>query len=599
MKKNNKIVPDTSVIIEGKLTEAIASGQLKEAEIIVPEMVLDELQGQANRGLEIGFNGLNEIKKLREVSEKNKKIKLSIVGRRPTEEEIRLAKKGRIDALIRDVAYKNEATLFTADLVQAEVAKANGIDVNYVEKKLKKLSFEKFLDKDTMSLHFKEGTKPFAKKGKPGNVKLVDLENKVYADKDIKEMKDEIIYTARQKGGQFEINKNGADVIQLGQYRIAITGHPFSNSNEITIVRPTVKLKIDDYKPSGKLIERLEKKAEGVLIAGPPGSGKSTFAASVADFYLKQNKIIKTLESPRDLQVSKEINQYAPLNGSMVNSAEVLLLVRPDYTIFDEMRKTSDFRVFIDMRLSGIGMIGVVHASDPINAVQRFIGRTELGMIPHIMDTVIFIKYGKIEKIYYLELRVKVPTGMVEQDLARPVVEIRDFETGKLEYEIYTYGEENVVIPVKEEETPPMEKLAREKILEEIKKYDKKAEIGSIKGRRITVLVDNEKIPKLIGKNGRNIEKVEKKLNLSIDVQPKVETFGKEINFQVGETGAYILLKFDKKHVGENANIYLDGEYLFTATIGRNGEIKISKSSDLGSEIIKAVSTKKKLKIFV
>ncbi|MCD6398331.1 MAG: Flp pilus assembly complex ATPase component TadA, partial [Candidatus Aenigmarchaeota archaeon] len=343
----------------------------------------------------------------------------------------------------------------------------------------------------------------------------------------------------------------------------------------------------------------IKESAEGVLIAGPPGSGKSTFAASIAEFYLKQNKIVKTLESPRDLQVPPEINQYTSLNGNMMNSAEVLLLVRPDYTIFDEMRKTSDFKVFIDMRLSGIGMVGVVHASDPVNAVQRFIGRTELGMIPHIIDTVIFIKYGRIEKIYYLELKVKVPTGMVEQDLARPVVEIRDFETDVLEYEIYTYGEENIVVPIIKEEKNPVESLARDKILEEIRKYDKHAEIGSIKGKRVVIKVSNDKIPKIIGRNGKNIEKIEKHLNLSIDVHPKVETFGKEIKFDIGETGAYIVLSFKKAFIGKNANIYADNKYLFTATIGKNGEIKISKNSYLGKEIIRIISSKKEIKVFV
>jgi len=37
---------------------------------------------------------------------------------------------------------------------------------------------------------------------------------------------------------------------------------------------------------------------------------------------------------------------------------------------------------------------------------------------------------------------------MFEQDLARPVIEIRDFEDNTLEYEIYTFGEENVIVPV-------------------------------------------------------------------------------------------------------------------------------------------------------
>jgi len=37
---------------------------------------------------------------------------------------------------------------------------------------------------------------------------------------------------------------------------------------------------------------------------------------------------------------------------------------------------------------------------------------------------------------------------MVERDLARPVVEVRDFMNEKLEYEIYTFGEQTIVMPV-------------------------------------------------------------------------------------------------------------------------------------------------------
>ncbi|MCD6367750.1 MAG: Flp pilus assembly complex ATPase component TadA [Candidatus Aenigmarchaeota archaeon] len=598
MTKVKKIVPDTSAIINGKISEMIENGELKSAEIIIPEMVLDELQAQANRGLEIGFIGLDEIKKLREFSEKKKGITVSIVGRRPTEEEIRLAKKGRIDALIRDVAERNNAILCTADLVQAEVARANGIDVLFIEKKVKKFPFEKYLDKSTMSLHFKDGARPFAKRGKPGKFKLVVLEDRPWSENEIKKMAEDIIYIARQKRGQFEIHRPGVDVIQVGEYRIAITTPPFSSGYEITVVRPIVKLTIEDYKPSKKLMDRIEKKAEGIIIAGSPGSGKTSFASSLAEFYLRKGKIVKTLESPRDLQVPPEINQYGSLGGSMVNSADVLLLVRPDYTIFDEMRNTSDFKVFVDMRLSGIGMVGVVHASDPISAIQRFIGRTELGMIPHIIDTVIFIKAGKIEKIYYLDLKVRVPSGMTEEDLARPLVEIRDFETDKLEYEIYTYGEENVVVPVEERQTTPVEELAKKKIIEELVKYDKSAEV-EISGGRAIVKVSNKVIPRLIGKNGKNIEKIEKRLGIKIDVQPKVKTLGNEIEFEIGETGAYVILSFDKKYVGKNANIYVDGEYLFTATVGKNKEIRISKNSVLGKKLIDYIAMKKDIKVFV
>ncbi|MCX8176048.1 MAG: ATP/GTP-binding protein, partial [Candidatus Bathyarchaeota archaeon] len=78
---------------------------------------------------------------------------------------------------------------------------------------------------------------------------------------------------------------------------------PFSDGLEVTIVKPIVKLKLEDYKLSEKLTARLKEKAEGILIAGPPGSGKTTFASSLAEFYMSQGKIVKTLEAPRDLQV--------------------------------------------------------------------------------------------------------------------------------------------------------------------------------------------------------------------------------------------------------------------------------------------------------
>ena len=90
--------------------------------------------------------------------------------------------------------------------------------------------------------------------------------------------------------------------------------------------------------------------------------------------FLSCNYVVKTLESPRDLQVPPEITQYGPLEGSMEASADILLLVRPDYTIYDEVRKTRDFQVFADMRLAGVGMIGVVHANKPIDALQRLLG---------------------------------------------------------------------------------------------------------------------------------------------------------------------------------------------------------------------------------
>jgi ATPase len=596
-----KIVPDTSIIIDGKISKMLEEGELKDVEVIIPVAVLDELQAQASKGKEPGFIGLNELKKIREVCEK-KNVLIRFSGERPSLEDIKLARSGRLDALIRDVAKKENAILYTADYVQALVAEAEGVKAKHfpTEVKVVKLSFEKFFTPDTLSLHLKENVPPLAKKGVPGKFILTIVRDEPCAREELEQIIKEISEVARaDEESSIEINRAGALVIQLRSYRIAIARPPFSDGLEVTIVRPVVKLTLEDYKLSSKLIQRLREKAEGILIAGPPGSGKTTLASSLAEFYEKQGKIVKTLESPRDLQVGPEITQYGPLEGSFEKTAEILLLVRPDYSIFDEVRKTGDFKVFVDMRLAGVGMVGVVHASDAIDAIQRFMTRVELGMIPHIIDTVIFVKDGEVKKVYELNLTVKVPSGMIEEDLARPVVEVKDFETGKLEYEIYTFGEENVVVPAASTKESPIKKLAEERILQEIERFDEEAEVEAISENRVVVKVDNKVIPKLIGKNGSVISRIEEKLGVHIDVEPKIPSLGEEADYELRETGNALEFQFNKGVKGKTASFYINSNFLFSATIGKKGNIKIAKEADVGKKLLKALLEKKDIKVFI
>jgi len=600
--KIERVVPDTSAVIHGILTKMIEKSELDSSTIIIPEVVMAELQAQAARGQEIGFLGLEEIKRVKQLAEKHK-INIKFVGERPSYEDILLAKAGRIDALIQDTAKNNNAVLLTADLPQALVAEAEGIRVKYIEayEKGKKIKIEDYISSDTLSLHLKEGCVPVAKRGKPGNFSLVKLSENPISAQELEEIIREILDAARyEEGGFLEYSEYGVSVIQLKNLRIAIVKPPLSDGIEVTVVRPIVKLTLDDYKLSDKLKARLAEKAEGILIAGPPGSGKSTFAASIAEFYLKKGKIVKTMENPRDLQVPDEITQYAPFDGSFAKTADILLLVRPDYVIFDEIRKPKDFEVFTDMRLAGIGLVGVVHATDTIDAIQRFIGKVELGIIPHIIDTIIFIKNGRIESVLSTSITVRVPHGMTEADLARPVVEVREFETNKLMYEIYMFGEQTVVMPVPETSgESPAQRLAKSKIIEEVKKFDKHASVEWASDNKVIVTIKNEAIPKIIGKEGKNIKLLEKKLGVSIEVCPTVPAFGKEITANLYEKGKNIVLTYEKSYAKKHANIYVENEYLFTATIGNNGEIKINKESDIGKALILALSNNRQIKTFI
>ena len=603
---NKRYVLDTSIIIDGEITKMIEAGQIdKGSEIIIPLAVLDELQSQASSNKEYGFVGLNEIKKIRDQSS-IKHISLRFLGERPNIDDIRLAKHGRIDAIIKDVALHEDATLITADYVQALVAEAQGIKSLHIGAitKTTDLEFEKFFDSDTMSVHLKEGVSPWAKRGKPGSSQLTKLEEKRSTYQELTNIIKEISEASRvNRTGSIEISRNGATVIQYGLFRIAITRPPFSDSLEITIVRPIVRLSLEDYNITEKLIARLSASSEGIVISGPPGSGKSTFASSLAEFYAKNGKIVKTFESPRDLQVPDEVTQYGPLEGSFEKAVDILLLVRPDYTIFDEIRRAHDFGVFSDMRLAGVGMIGVVHASSPLDAVQRFIGRVDLGMIPHILDTIIFIKNGKIEKVYDVMLTVKVPTGMSEADLARPLVEVRDFETQAIEYEIYTYGEENVVVPISElkpvtQSDNIIKKLAESKIRDTIRRFDPDADINIISDNRVQVKVGKDVIARIIGKGGSTISELERMLGIKIDVEVKTPTLGKELDFEVTEAGSTVNILVDEGAIGKKVDVYIEDEFILNSQVGKKASIKTDKRSDNGKKIINALLAGNKIRVF-
>ncbi|HCY20337.1 TPA: hypothetical protein DIC40_00395 [Patescibacteria group bacterium] len=72
------------------------------------------------------------------------------------------------------------------------------------------------------------------------------------------------------------------------------------------------------------------------------------------DVYNKEHKIIKTIESPRDLQLPENIVQYSFTYGTHDEVRDILLLSRPDYTVYDEVRNKSDFDLYKDLRLTGI-----------------------------------------------------------------------------------------------------------------------------------------------------------------------------------------------------------------------------------------------------
>ncbi|MEM0293139.1 MAG: ATPase, T2SS/T4P/T4SS family [Saccharolobus sp.] len=434
----NDLALDKSALLFGfskYLEKGIINGN-----IIIHKSLITELERESNEGLVSAEIALDEVKRIKEVTERVL-VNFEIVDDG--------SNKGDVNETIREYCAKKGCIIVTAYETQRKICEVMGIPYYFLQPIDQNLSFERFFDSETMSVHIKEDTVPRAKKGRPGNWKFVSLSDTPLLSTDVRRIANEIINAVRfVKGSFIEIERKGSLIIQLSDYRVIITRPPLSDGWEITIARPVVRKKLEEYNLDDKLIKRLEQRAEGIIIAGAPGMGKTTFAQALAEYYMRLGKVVKTVESPRDMHLPPDITQYSKNYAEIGELHDILLLSRPDYTVYDEMRNDEDFRLYIDLRLAGVGMIGVVHATSPIDAIHRFVNRADIGTIPNILDTIIFIHSGNVAKVYTLEMTVKVPAGLREADLARPVVEIKDLITGKTEYEIYVFGEQTMIVPV-------------------------------------------------------------------------------------------------------------------------------------------------------
>lgn len=645
------LVPDTSVLIDGRITSMIKAGEYKGATIIVPEAVIAELEAQANNGREIGFSGLSELQSLCKMAEE-KTIELKFSGIRPSLEQVKLASGGEIDAMIRNIAIENAARFITSDSVQAEVARAKGLDVIYLKPQVTDfvpLGIDQFFDEHTIAVYLKERVSPTAKKGTINDMKLVKIRDAPTSEYELRMLAQEILERAkRDPDGFIEVEKRGITVVQIGSMRIAIARRPFSDGMEITAVRPIVDVTLKDYSKSDIITKRITSEKRGMIIVGSPGSGKTTLAQNVATFLSDSGFVVKTMEAPRELQVPDNITQYSALDGSMTNTADVLLLVRPDFVIFDELRKNEDFNVFADMRLAGIGMVGVIHANGVQDAIQRFSDRVDFSVLPQIINTVIFVKQGIITRIYDVGFTVKVPEGMAGEMHIRPVTTVTDHETGQLVIDVFRYDGETIVIPVvqsatapvakpvqvqhiglplttpqpirtpaatpepakKESEDRPGWKLMEKEIQREIGRYtDGFVDVQMTSDTKAVVYIDDKDVPAAIGKGGKNVSAIVNKIGIGIDIKPRSEFDRQQVQGPKSEEefnlGGGIKIQTDKKQLtivapeqsGRIVDVFAGKEYLFTATVNETGEIHLAKNSSIAQEMIRRYTNNENIRL--
>ena len=403
---------------------------------------------------------------------------------------------------------------------------------------------DQYFDDTTMSLHIKENNKIVRKKGEPGNWKpYVDT---VVMTKDMfKDLVAKIYEEVENRDDGFlEIDRKLSKVLQLGPYRIVLVYPPLSDGSEMTIVKPIKKLTIEDYNLDAETFDLLKNKSKGILVSWAPGSGKTTFAQALIEVYHRENAIIKTIESPRDLMLSDDIVQYSFTYGTHDEVRDILLLSRPDYTVYDEVRNQSDFELYKDLRLTGIGLVGVIHATRPVDSIQRFLWTIEMWIIPQVIDTVIYIDKGKVGEVYQLALTVKVPEGMESDDLARPVIIVTSFITKRVEYEIYTFGEQTIVMPlsgdwakIESKGKNMVSEYAKQTINQKLQKLLPCDFLLRVKWSSLDLYIPEYYKWRIIGKAGATINDLEKTVWLSINVKSFADLPLLDVQTQMSSSG--------------------------------------------------------------
>jgi len=164
-------------------------------------------------------------------------------------------------------------------------------------------------------------------------------------------------------------------------------------------------------------------------------------------------------------------------------------------------------------------------------------------MIPSIIDTIIFIQGGDISAVLTLKMTVKVPHGFRDKDLARPVVEVRDFNNGQLSFEIYSFGQDVVINPIN-----PIKSRGLQRDYERSKDFSSRRRGVSKKERiELEVIVKKEKL----------------------------------------------IIKAAPEFASQNIEIYADYQQIFTGSLSRKSEITLSLLIKEGRKILKEIDRNK------
>ena len=163
-----------------------------------------------------------------------------------------------------------------------------------------------------------------------------------------------------------------------------------------------------------------------------------------------------------------------------------------------------------------------------------------------------------------------------------------------------------MVIPVKGPAAKsPTHALAEKSIEEAFRKYTNDVEVEMVSDHKCRVFVPAQFVSRIIGKQGENINRIEEKLGVSIDVEELEErqksSSGPDssniIPFDTKISKSAVMILLDERHKNKDVHIYVGGDYLLSAKASKGGVIKIKKNNKIGRILINAVQSGEDLKV--
>ncbi|MFQ5987177.1 MAG: hypothetical protein ACE5KQ_07445, partial [Thermoplasmata archaeon] len=184
-------------------------------------------------------------------------------------------------------------------------------------------------------------------------------------------------------------------------------------------------------------------------------------------------------------------------------------------------------------------------------------------------------------------------------------IEIVDFESGRTEFEIYTYGEEVVVMPIEEgEESSPLKSLAERQVAYELGRFVNGPVHVSLEGESAaTVYIPEKEIAGVIGREGRHISEIERVVGIKLNIQPlkarrrKAQARSQGTAARVDMERRNVIVQAGGEFSGQHVEVRVAGEPLFQGTVGRDGLIRVAKASEEGKNLQDAFFANKRVTV--